>query len=118
MLTPKMNSMLDEWIRDAVINAKDRMVNQRKEAIEDIEKREKNVKTSALVAVARPAITAPGFEAKTTCTSSSSGCRPATVECTEPVLKAKKRFLEESASEEESLCEGSAVMSFFGSKAM
>ena len=119
MLTPKMNSMLDDWIRDAVINAKDRMVNQRKEAIEDIEKREKNVKTSALVAVARPAITAPGFEAKTTAASSSSACRPASpVLQAEPVLKAKKRFLEESASEEESLCEGSAVMSFFGSKAM
>ena len=49
------------------INAKDKMVNQRKEAIEDMEKtqknkKEKNVKSRALVAVTRAAITAPGFE--------------------------------------------------------
>ena len=43
MLTPARNSTLDEWIRDAVINAKDKMVNQRKEAIKDIEQKKRRM---------------------------------------------------------------------------
>ena len=40
MLNTEVNKTLDLWIRDAVINAKDKMVNQRKAAIEEIVKRE------------------------------------------------------------------------------
>ena len=118
MLTPARNSKLDEWIRDAVINAKDKMVNQKKEAIEDIEQKDTNVKSRALVAVTRPAITAPGVDEQNTSPSCSSGGKPATAECIQHVQQAQKRFLEEVESEDESLCESTAVMSFFGTKAM
>ena len=80
--------------------------------------KEKDVKSRALVAVARPAITAPGFEQKNTSTSCSSACKPATAECIQHLQQAKKRFLEEFESEDESLCESTAVMSFCGTRAM
>ena len=63
----------------------------------------------------RPSVTAPGFEKLKSSRGSSSGAKSSS----EPVLViSKKRFHEEAESEDETLQESTAVMNFFGTKAM